>query len=170
MGKGGAVLGIIGIILGAGAIGFAFIVWNTQNSIKSDLAAEDIWYQYDEDIFSGIPTGMNVAIPNMSIIFELKTTMSIHILFTCAAITYPTAFTYTDMFFRFTVDGVLIQNPRARVGSYNEGSSNDFYSVALQHFIQDFPAGTHNITVMVWSEHGANFIRQCALSIQSFVN
>ncbi|MFW9879258.1 MAG: hypothetical protein ACFFG0_39775 [Candidatus Thorarchaeota archaeon] len=32
MGRSGTVLGIIGIILAAGAIGFTFIVWNSQNT------------------------------------------------------------------------------------------------------------------------------------------
>lgn len=37
MGKSGTVLGIIGMILAAGAIGFAFVVWNGQNTTNSDL-------------------------------------------------------------------------------------------------------------------------------------
>ena len=37
MGKGGTGLGIIGIILSAGAIGFAFIVWNGKNTTNSDI-------------------------------------------------------------------------------------------------------------------------------------
>ncbi len=37
MGSSGTALGIIGIILSAGAIGFAFIVWNGQNTTNSDL-------------------------------------------------------------------------------------------------------------------------------------
>ena len=37
MGSGGKALGIIGLILGAGAIGFAFVVWNGQNTTNSDL-------------------------------------------------------------------------------------------------------------------------------------
>ena len=37
MGRGGTALGIIGIILAAGAIGFAFFIWNGQNSTISDL-------------------------------------------------------------------------------------------------------------------------------------
>ena len=37
MGRGGTALGIIGIIIAAGAIGFAFIVWNGQNTTNSDL-------------------------------------------------------------------------------------------------------------------------------------
>jgi len=37
MGSGGTALGIIGIILAAGAIGFAFVVWNGQNTTNSDV-------------------------------------------------------------------------------------------------------------------------------------
>jgi len=35
MGRGGTVLGIIGIILASGAIGFTFMVWNSQNTTKN---------------------------------------------------------------------------------------------------------------------------------------
>ncbi|KKL60373.1 hypothetical protein LCGC14_2205940 [marine sediment metagenome] len=37
MGSSGTALGIIGIIIAAGAIGFAFFVWNGQNTTNSDL-------------------------------------------------------------------------------------------------------------------------------------
>ncbi len=37
MGNAGTALGLIGIILGAGAIGFAFIVWSGQNNLESDF-------------------------------------------------------------------------------------------------------------------------------------
>ncbi len=37
MGRGGTALGLIVIILAAGAIGFAFVVWNGQNTTNSDL-------------------------------------------------------------------------------------------------------------------------------------
>ncbi|KKK44987.1 hypothetical protein LCGC14_1653640 [marine sediment metagenome] len=35
MGKGGTVLGLIGIILGAGGLFFGFVAWNGQNNISS---------------------------------------------------------------------------------------------------------------------------------------
>jgi len=38
MGKSGAALGIIGMILAAGAIGFSFVVWNGQNTNSSAFA------------------------------------------------------------------------------------------------------------------------------------
>ncbi|KKN09247.1 hypothetical protein LCGC14_1048490 [marine sediment metagenome] len=40
MGKGGTALGIIGIILAAGSIGFGFFVWNGQNTINSGLNSD----------------------------------------------------------------------------------------------------------------------------------
>ena len=56
MGKAGSILGIIAILLGAGGFGFGFITWNTQNSMQTNLTAQDIWSQYDKDflIFSDI--------------------------------------------------------------------------------------------------------------------
>ncbi len=45
MGSGGTALGIIGIILAAGAMGFAFFVWNGQNTTNSDL--DDLQEQLD---------------------------------------------------------------------------------------------------------------------------
>ena len=37
MGKGGTVLGLIGIILGAGGIGFGYFIWTGQATIKTNL-------------------------------------------------------------------------------------------------------------------------------------
>ncbi|KKK89373.1 hypothetical protein LCGC14_2733780, partial [marine sediment metagenome] len=36
----GTALGVMGIIIGAGAIGFAFFVWNGQNTTNSDLKSD----------------------------------------------------------------------------------------------------------------------------------
>ena len=43
MGRGGAVLGIIGIILAAGAIGFTFVVWNGQNTTNNMTIVVGVW-------------------------------------------------------------------------------------------------------------------------------
>ena len=54
MGKAGPVLGIIGMLLGAGGLGFAFVVWNDQNAIESEineLTVQNIWHLYYEDTF-----------------------------------------------------------------------------------------------------------------------
>ncbi len=55
MGRGGTVLGIIGILLGAGAIGFAFVVWNTQNTMTNEfnnlprIIVVGIWDEIDDN-------------------------------------------------------------------------------------------------------------------------
>ena len=51
MGRGGTVLGIIGILLGAGALGFAFVVWNgqnTPNNLTSSIFV-GIWDDLDDN-------------------------------------------------------------------------------------------------------------------------
>lgn len=53
MGKSGPVLGLIGIILGAGGLGFGYIIWSGQATIKTNvtdtqnnLGLRGIWYSY----------------------------------------------------------------------------------------------------------------------------
>jgi hypothetical protein len=52
MGRGGTVLGIIGIILAAGSIGFTFIVWSGQNTTNSltETIVVGIWDEIDQNL------------------------------------------------------------------------------------------------------------------------
>ena len=60
MGKGGAALGIIGMILGAGGIGFAFVVWNGQNTTNSDFNnLSNTLNNLTQTIFVGIWEGLD---------------------------------------------------------------------------------------------------------------
>ena len=191
MGKGGTVLGLIGIILGAGGLGFGYFIWAGQATIEAtltnmqsdlndtqtglnatqtglnDLEAQSIWYQFDKDMFYGNPKNTFLPITNMSIIFELETNASIYILFTSRA-GMQTSWTWTRTQFFFSIDEVLLQNPYAQVGTIQNTNQMVYYSVALQHYIPDFSAGTHNVTVIMRAEHENNFVSECALSIQSF--
>ncbi len=51
MGKGGTVLGLIGIILAAGSIGFTYIVWNGQNTSNNltGTIVVGIWDEIDDN-------------------------------------------------------------------------------------------------------------------------
>ena len=51
MGKGGTVLGLVGIILAAGAIGFAFVVWNGQSTATNLTMTKvvGIWDAFEEN-------------------------------------------------------------------------------------------------------------------------
>ena len=59
MGSGGKALGIIGIILAAGAIGFAFVVWNGQNTTNSDL--DDLTDEFNNltEVFNNLTDEFN---------------------------------------------------------------------------------------------------------------
>ena len=167
MGKGGSILGIIGILLGAGGLGFGFIAWSTQNSMQANLAAQNIWSQYDGDSFTVNPAYTYLHIPNMSIAFDLPATASIHILFTCSAVIFPAPSVSSVISFFFKVDGVQLTAPRVDVGSTDGGSIVDYFSIVFQHFIPSFSSGAHNISVMVFSGVTTNYVRYCSLTIQS---
>jgi len=170
MGKGGSILGIIGILLGAGGLGFGFMAWSTQNSMQANLAAQDIWSQYDGDSFTVNPAYTYLEIPNMSIAFDLTATASIHILFTCSEVIFPVPSDYSSISFFFKVDGIRLTAPRVDVGSIDGGSIVDYFSVVFQHFIPSFSPGAHNISVMVFSRVTTNYVRYCSLTIQSIAD
>jgi len=170
MGKGGSILGIIAILLGAGGLGFGFMTWNNQISMQANLTAQDIWFQYDGDTFTVNPAYAYLHVPNMSIVFDLSTTASIHILFICSAAVYPEPTEYAGISFYFSVNGIRLLEPRVDVGPYEGTSTIEYSSVALQHFIPSVSPGTYNISVMVYSAETINFIRLCSLTIQSFAD
>ena len=174
MGKGGIVLGLIGIILGAGGIGFGYFIWTGQADIKTDLtdtqdnlALRYIWYSYDTSIY--YPPYLDYGvIPNISIVIDLDAPVSLHLLFVSAAICYPDPGTFRDMIFYFMIDGVRLTSPRTRVGLYEGFSTYQYASVTLQHFIPIMTPGVYNFTVVVLSEYAANYIKESTFSINSF--
>ncbi len=170
MGKGGVVLGILGLLLGAGGLGFAFIVWNNQNSIRSQLvgvAPQNIWHRYYEDIFDVDLTSTYMTIPNMSISIDLTTKASILLSFTCTALITGNL-GRSDVMIYYYIDEVLISNPNARAGGYAGNYSSYFHSVSLDYFSEGWTAGTHNISMYVRSTVDTNSIQYCHLTIQSF--
>ncbi|MHA2035142.1 MAG: hypothetical protein ACW98X_01835 [Promethearchaeota archaeon] len=195
MGKGGAVLGIIGIIVGAGGFGFGVLAWNSATSnntklteLENDLinqvnstlnlfnttliglTSEDNWYNYRDSEFTPSPAVVYLPIPNMSIIFELTLPRSLHLLFTCSARCLGNPASFSDLFFYFMINDVRqTEMPWTRVGSYESNTNYEYYSVSLQHYIEIMPPGVYNITVVVLTEQVGNFIRESSLFIQTFI-
>ena len=170
MGKGGVILGIIGILLGAGGLGFAFITWNTQNTIQTQLAnyeAGETWYRYYEDIYDVDIINTYLTIPNMSLSIDLSKVSSVDLLFTCQAYTIGTA-GRSDLTFYFYVDELIISNPNIRVGTYDGAPTTYYHSVSFVYFSESWSIGTHNISVFVRSTVDTNSIQYCALTAQSF--
>ncbi len=181
MGKGGVILGLIGILLGAGGLGFGFIIWNTQNTIQTQLTQftpQDTWYRYYEDIYDVDTINTYLTIPNMSLSIDLSKITSIHLLFTCQAYTIGRV-GRSDVMIYFYIDEIIISNPNARVGTYDGDPTTYYHSVSLQYFIEGWSVGTHNISMFVRSvgTHNismfvrstvdTNFLQYCALTVQS---
>jgi hypothetical protein len=190
MGKGGAVLGIIGILIGAGGLGFGFLGWNSAivnqtkltelendfiNQLNSTLftlfglAPEDSWYSYYDGPFTPLPALVYMPIPNISIVFELTVPMSLHLLFTSSARCLGNATSFSDLFFYFMINDVRqIDLPWTRVGSFESNTNFEYYSVSLQHYFDLVLPGVYNITIVVLSEQAGNFVRESSLWIRSY--
>ncbi|MCK4381595.1 MAG: hypothetical protein KAW51_10685 [Candidatus Lokiarchaeota archaeon] len=171
MGKGGAVLGIIGMLLGAGGLGFAFVVWYGQNALESNinqLTGQNIWHRYYEDIFDVDLINTYMPIPNMSISIDLNAQSSIHLLFTCTAITAGSPLGRSDVTIYYYIDELIISNPNARVGTFYGNNSFYYDSVSLNYFSEGWAAGNHNISIFVRSTVDTNYLQYCHLTVQSF--
>jgi hypothetical protein len=164
MGKGTTALGIIGVILGAGGLGFGLLSWTGNILIQQTM---NVWYETDDIVYYP-PNGAYAAIPNGSIVISISTPVSLHLLFTGLAGVYPDGVSYTDLFFKFAINGVRLESPWARVGPYIGDEDAVRYSVALQHFIPVVNPGTYNYSVHALAEGSGHYIRDIAFCIRSY--
>lgn len=174
MGRGGTVLGLIGIILGAGGVGFGYFILTGQIAIKTDLtdtqdklALRGIWYSYYTNIYYP-PYQDYGVIPNISIVVDIVAPVSLHLLYVGAVRCSPYPLSFRNLVFYFMIDNVRLLSPKTRVGPYDGDSIYEYSSITLQHFIPKMASGMHNITVVVWSQEGGVFVRQNTFSIVSY--
>jgi len=159
MGKGGVILAILGLLIGAGGLGFGII-----NFVREPT----IYYDYRDLEFTPSPISVHIAIPTLSIVFEINGPVSIHALFTCSARTHGDV-SFSDLFFYFMLNDVRQDDwPWARTGGYQSNTNYEYSTVSLQHYFTLTTAGRYNITVTVLSERAGNFIRQSSLWIESY--
>ena len=165
MGKGGAILGLLGLLLGAGGLGLGFINFMNQPTIYHPR----IFYSYhDAEVYPG-PVLTYVPITNLSIVLDIGDPVSIHLLFTCSARCFGDITTFSDMFFYFVINDVQQTDmPWARTGGHESSSDSDYTTVALQHYFTVTTPGTYNFTVVVLTEKAGNFIRESSFWIQVY--
>ncbi|MFX1429070.1 MAG: hypothetical protein ACFFCY_02750 [Promethearchaeota archaeon] len=159
MGKGGIILGIIALILGAGGFGFGIVTW-------MDQGKRDFWYVYNENIFTP-PHLEYVTIPDLYVIVNLDAPATVHMLFTTSTRILPDPVTFADMIFYFWIDGVRLTQPFTRAGPYQGDATYQYYPVALQ-YAQTLSAGVHNISVSVITEVAGNNIRHSSLAVNRY--
>ncbi|MFW9882713.1 MAG: hypothetical protein ACFFG0_57350 [Candidatus Thorarchaeota archaeon] len=162
----GAFLGVLGILLGIGGIGFGVVNWIYQPTIPYGPH----WYSYNNDQFYPSTLYVYFPIPNISIVFELERPMSLHLLFRSSAFCLGDPGSYSDLFFYFMINGVQqTEMPWTRVGSFESSTTYEYYSVTLQHYIDFLPAGIYNITVAVMTQRLGNYVREPTFWIQSYI-
>ncbi|MHA2289292.1 MAG: hypothetical protein ACXABG_10960 [Promethearchaeota archaeon] len=165
MGKGGIVLGLIGLLLGAGGLGLGLI--NFMN--KPVVYQPTVFYSHYGSEFYPSPVLTYMPITNISIVFDIGDPVSLHLIFTCSARCFADIASFSDLFFYFMINDVRqIDMPWARTGSHQGASDSDYTTVALQHYFTVTTPGTYNITVVILTEGVGNFIRESSLWIEAY--
>ncbi len=159
MAKGGIILGIIALILGASGLGFGMITW-------IDQGKTNFWYDYKQDIFTP-PFAEYVTVPDLYVIVSLEAPATVHMLFTTSTRILPDPISFADMIFYFWIDGSRLLNPFTRAGPFEGDATYQYYPVAMQHS-QLLSAGVHNISIVVFSETAANFMRESSLAVTRY--
>lgn len=171
MGKSGAILGLIGILIGAGGFAIGFIAWSSMTTIQTELDyfenINNALYTKNEGPYTVTPAFTVLENPNLNITFELSSIASVYLSFTCHA-EITTSSATSSVFFFFSIDGVDLTSIVNRVGNFQGGSTNDYFSVNLQHLIENMAAGSHNVSIKVSSESTANVLTYMTLYIQTF--
>lgn len=160
MGKGGIILGLIGLLLGASGLGLGVINFMNQPII---------YYSYRDTDYTPSPALVYIPIPTLSIVFEISGPVSLHLLFTSSARCYGDSVSFSDLFFKFMINDVIQEDmPWARTGGYESNTNYEYSTVSLQHYFTLTTPGTYNITVVVLSENLPNHIREASLWIRSY--
>jgi len=172
MGKGGIVLGLIGLLLGAGGLGFGVVNFMNQPTIPTidyDVNRPIVYYSYRDTDYTPSPASVYIPIPTLEIIFGIEGPVSIHLLFTCSARCLGDAVSFSDLFFYIMINDVRETDmPWARTGGYQSNTNYEYSTVSLQHYFTLNTPGTYNITITILTERVGNFIRESSLWIQSY--
>jgi len=167
MKKGGVILGLIGILIGAGGLTIGFIGWSSTITMQTELDMNNAYYTKNNGPYAITPAFIELEIPNLNVTFELSSSASVYLLFTCHA-SITAASGYSTVFFYFGIDGVHLGSPANRVGNYQGNSTNDYFSVSLQHVIENMPAGSHNVSIRVLTDKIGNMLNYMTLFVQTF--
>ena len=106
MGKGGIILGLIGLLLGAGGLGFGVINYMNQPTN---------YYSYRDTDFTPSPALSYIPIPSLALVFEISGPVCLHLLFTCSARCYGDTVSFSDLLF-------LLDDKRRTTNRYALGS------------------------------------------------
>jgi hypothetical protein len=161
-GKGGTALALIALIIGAGGAGFAFYSWYSQPEIP---AQPQFWSNYNAtEYYAPYSTYGNV----IYVEFDLEMNYTLHLLYTGSTKILANPISFADMFFKFEVNGELLDNPFTRAGPYQGDSTYDYIPVTLQHVLVNVGPGYYNISVQSMTEEAGNLVRHNVLTVTAY--
>jgi hypothetical protein len=153
MAKSGAILGIIGILLGAGGLTFGVLSWFSVEQVP----IKNTWYDYIES--DGLGTTGEV-IDGLSISMTLDAGQMLYVSFTgtlrCDGM--------LDEFY-IQIDGISTTGydkvTRASVAGW------EYFPLSIQYYNASVVAGAHVITVFVDNDDSGSAVYDCALFVQT---
>jgi hypothetical protein len=169
LGKGGTILGVIGLILGAGALGLGGYAWLSVLNVETQVAnfsEQSTWYRYNETFLVCTPPATFIPFTGLMINFELGSNEYVHFSFTTRAHVEPVA-GWSRIVIYFLVDGVAETSPGAEVGIL-DGDFMVNFMIHLQCVRDDLLPGDHSVTVLIWGDSTANYIYHSTLLVQKF--
>ena len=169
MGKGSTILGVIGLILGASALGLGGFAWLSVLNVETQVASfseQTTWYRYNETALVCNPPSAFITFSGLMIEFELGPNEFVHFSFTTRAHIEPVA-GWSRITVYFQVDGTVEPDPSAEVGTYF-GDFQVNFMIHLQGVRNDLSPGVHSVTVNIRGTSSANYIFQSMLFVQKF--
>ena len=162
MGRGGAVLGVVALILGASGLGLGGFAWLSVSQMETQVNS---WYKFIDTPFICNPADSYLTFSTLTIEIELGSSEPVYFSFTSRAHTEAVSLDWSRIFVFFKVDGIRQVEPIAEVGMYN-GDFMINHMIHLQTVRTDLSAGTHNITVVIYGDSTANYIFESTLFVQ----
>ena len=164
-GKGGAALALIALIIGAGGAGLGFYSWYTQPEMPDIPPQPQFWSHHNDSIY--IPPYLSYG--NVIFVeFHLEHNSTLHLLYTGSTKILPDPVSYADIFFKFEVNGELLNSPYTRAGPYEGGATYDYIPVTLQHVLLEAEPGYYNISVQALSETIGNAVRENLITVTAY--
>jgi hypothetical protein len=171
LGKGGTILGLIGLILGAGGIGLGGFAWLTVSNLGTqvgNLYEQTTWYKQNATSFYCNPPNIYLTFIGLTIEFELGLEDSVHFSFMAWAHTESTI-GWSRLWVYFRVDGIIDTDQHAEVGTH-DGDETVHFMIPLQDVRNDLPSGLHTVTVVVYGTSSAIYISDSSLFVQKLTN
>ncbi|MBN2153808.1 MAG: hypothetical protein JW839_20285 [Candidatus Lokiarchaeota archaeon] len=163
--KGLAALAVVGLLLGAGSLGF--IVYEKFLAPAPDeQQLQEIWAKYDGSSYYCLPNPASyLDITNTFITFTLERDASMHFIYTGDAYIDDSS-GQSYMYIDWRVNGSIIPWGNAHISG--NGSAGRWHIPTCIQLTLEMTAGTHNVTVALRGDSTTNCVRESYLVLTAY--